>query len=343
MRISSPLAIAFVFANLLGACSSAPPRNSGGGKDGGVDLADPALDASAQDDGSTAPDQGKADLVTNNSGPPYEVVEGSETVGDATVITFVPQLPTGTKAPLVVVKHGFLLATSNYQVLCKTLAADGFVVIGVDTAPVLFLGPTNVDERDQTTAAIDWALGTAPFASRIAAQPIAIIGHSRGGKVAVMAAAVDTRIDAALLLDPVNGCGPGQGYSTSCPDITSSTLSGALAIPVGVMGETNNASGGLMPCAPTDQNYTTVFSALTNATWAVQWTFTGADHMDFTDDGGGSIGGQCPDGPGDDTQIRANVHTLALAFARRHLRNDTTSDAILTGASLPSGITKVGP
>ena len=58
---------------------------------------------------------------------------------------------------------------------------------------------------------------------------------------------------------------------------------------------------------------------------------------------GGSIGGQCPDGPGDDTQIRANVHTLALAFARRHLRNDTTSDAILTGASLPSGITKLGP
>ncbi len=328
---------------LFGACSSAPPRNNSGGKDGGVDLASPAMDGSVENDGSTATDLAKADLVTNNSGPPFDVVEGSEAVGDATVVTFVPQLPAGAKAPLVVVKHGFLLATSNYQALCNTLAADGFVVIGVDTAPVLFLGPTNVDERDQTTDAIDWALNTAPFASRIADQPIAVIGHSRGGKVAVMAAAADSRIDAALLLDPVNGCGPGQGYSSTCPDITTSTLAGALAIPVGVMGETNNATGGLMPCAPTDQNYTTVFSALTNATWAVQWTFTGADHMDFTDDGGGSIGGQCPDGPGDDTTIRADVRTLALAFVRRHLRNDTTSDAILSGASLPSGITKVGP
>lgn len=239
----------------------------------------------------------KADLVTNNSGPPFTVVEDSETVGDATVVTFVPQLPAGAKAPLVVVKHGFLLATSNYQVLCNTLAADGFVVIGVDTAPMLFFGPTNVDERDQTTDAIDWALNTAPFASRIADQPIAVIGHSRGGKVAVMAAAADSRIDAALLLDPVNGCGPGQGYSSTCPDITTSTLAGALAIPVGVMGETNNATGGLMPCAPTDQNYTTVFSALTNATWAVQWTFTGADHMDFTDDGGGSVAASAPTAP----------------------------------------------
>lgn len=328
---------------LIAACSSAPPRNNGGGKDGGVDLAGAPTDGSVASDGSTTTDQGNADLTSPHNGPPFDVVEGSETVGDATVITFVPQLPAATKAPLVVVKHGFLLATSNYQALCNTLAADGFVVIGVDTAPVLFLGPTNVDERDQTTAAIDWVLGTAPFASRIADQPIAIIGHSRGGKVAVMAAAADSRIDAALLLDPVNGCGPGQGYSSTCPDITGATLAGALAIPVGVMGETNNAAGGLMPCAPTDQNYTTVFGALTKATWAVQWTFTGADHMDFTDDGGGSIGGQCPDGPGDDTTIRANVHTLALAFARRHLRNDTTSDATLTGASLPSGITKVGP
>jgi hypothetical protein len=114
-------------------------------------------------------------------------------------------------------------------------------------------------------------------------------------------------------------------------------------MPVGVMGETNNAAGGFMPCAPAAQSYQTIYDGLAAASWATEWTFTGADHMDFTDDGGGVTGGFCTDGPGDDAQIRRDVHTLAVAFLRRHLRGETAMDAWLTGPSVPAGITTEGP
>ena len=291
-------------------------------------------------------DGGGTDLTAPATGaqsPPYPLETSSTTEGDATFVAFVPVLPGAAKAPLVIWKHGFQLATSNYEALLRAVAEQGFVVIGVDTAGGFFNPPSNVDEQQAMLAGLDWALKDAPFASRVDVTRVAVGGHSRGGKVAVMAAAADDRVDAVLLLDPVNGCGPGQGYSDSCPDITQPAWAGALALPVGVMGETNNAKGGLSPCAPEKQNYATIFKALTKATWAVSWTFTGADHMDFTDDGGGVVGGLCADGPGDDATIRKDVRALALAFFLRHLLGQNASDAVLTGASLPAGIVVEGP
>ncbi|MCU0676797.1 MAG: alpha/beta hydrolase fold domain-containing protein [Myxococcota bacterium] len=230
----------------------------------------------------------------------------------------------------------------------ERLASHGFVVVGIDSGGGGFGiptgGPTNVEERDGVMAAIDWATTSAPFAASVDDERVGVAGHSRGGKVSVMVAAADARIDATLLLDPVNGCGPGQSYSASCPDVTSAAFAGALRMPVGVMGETNNATGGFMPCAPTAQNYQTIFDAITMSSWAVEWTFAGADHNDFTDDGGGALGAfACPDGPGDDAMIRAQWRAMMVAFFRRHLAGDTAMDAWLTGAMLGAGITVDGP
>lgn len=321
----------------------------------GADDAGPIVDAGRVDDASAAIDAGVANdahvpemdssaASGSPAGPgPYAVDSSRSAIDGASAVAFVPRLPAGTRAPLVALKHGFQLATSNYAQLAERIASHGFVVVGVDTASGFFGGPTNADERDATVAAIDFALSDAPFAALVDGDRVAVVGHSRGGKVAVMVAAADARVGAALLLDPVNRCGPGASYSASCPDVTSASLAGALAMPVGVMGETNNASGGFMPCAPADQNYQTIYDALSSSPWAVEWTFTGADHMDFTDDGGGSVGGFCPDGPGDDAQIREAVRTMSVAFVRLHLRGETSMAEWLTGASLQSGIERDGP
>lgn len=294
-------------------------------------------------DGGGDVDSGSTSAADPSAAGPYTVAMSSAMIDGATAVSFVPSIPAGTRAPLVILKHGFQLSTANYEVLAERVASHGFIVIGVDTAGGIFGGPTNVDERDASVAAIDWAIADAPFAAQVDAEHIAVMGHSRGGKVAVMVAAADARIDAALLLDPVNGCGPGAGYSATCPDVSSAAFAGALGMPVGVMGETNNATGGFMPCAPAAQNYQTIYDGITASSWAVEWTFTGADHMDFTDDGGGTTGSFCADGPGDDATIRADVRTMAVAFVRLHLRGETAMEAWLTGASIPGGITHEGP
>jgi pimeloyl-ACP methyl ester carboxylesterase len=307
--------------------------DAGGSRDAGRAPDASALDAGAVSDG------------TPETVGPYAVTTSSDTIEGATVPAFIPTLAGGQRAPLVVMKHGFQLATADYAELCRHIASHGFVVIGVDTGGSLFGGggPTNVQERDATIRAIDLALSTASYTSMVDAERIAVLGHSRGGKVAIMVAAADPRVDAALLLDPVNGCGPGASYSESCPDVTTGAFAGALTIPVGVMGETHNATGGFMPCAPTDQNYQTIYAALTRTSWVVEWTFTGADHMDFTDTGGGFVGSLCPDGPGDDAQIRRAVRALSTAFVRHHLRAEAAMTEWLIGAAQPPDIEHRGP
>lgn len=273
---------------------------------------------------------------------PYTVSQETASVTGGDVVAFLPALPAGTTVPLVLFKHGFQLSTSNYATALEQLASHGFVVVGVNNGGGGFGGgSTNLEEQNTTIAALDWAIGSAPFASSVDSSKIGVAGHSRGGKVATQVAAAESRIGATLLLDPVNGCGPTAGYSADCPDVTSAAIAGSITAPIGVMGETNNASGGFMPCAPADQNYQTIYAALGSPSWKAEWTFTGADHMDFTDDGGGFAGSFCSDGPGDDDQIRRDWRAMMVAFFRQHLKGEAAMGDWLTGGSLPAGITVV--
>lgn len=330
--------VSWALVLLLGACGGdddVPPDDASVADATVVDVG-PGEDAGGED--ASAPDAGDPFVPPDVDGP-FAVNRENATVDGDAVTAFVPDGEG--LVPLVLLKHGFQLATSNYATTATRIASHGFLVVGVDSGGSLIGGPTNVEERDAVVATLDWALAEAPFAARVDATRIAVLGHSRGGKVGVMVAAADRRVAAALLLDPVNGCGPGQSFSASCPDVTGAAFAGSLAIPVGVMGETNNSTG-FMPCAPQAENYRTIFTALSASPWAVAWTFAGADHMDFADDPG-LAGSVCPDGPGDDTMIRAQVRTMAVAFLRRHLRAEAAMDPWLVGASVPTDVTRDGP
>lgn len=312
------------------------------GTDGGTPETD-AWVAPGTDSGVPGTDAGSSTGTGPDVAGPYTVTMSSTMITGATIVAYVPTLASGAHAPLVVFKHGYQLSSANYAMLLRRIATHGFIVLGVDTASSLFGGPTNIDERDAIVHAIDWALGTAPFASSVDGAHIAVMGHSRGGKDAVLAAAADSRITAALLLDPVNGCGPGMGFSAMCPDAASAAQAGSLTIPVGVMGETNDGAGGFMPCAPTAQNYATIYAGIHGSSWAVQWTFADAVHMTFTDDGGGTFGSFCAMEPANVATLRDDIRAMSVAFARYHLRGEADMAAWLTGASLPAGITRVGP
>jgi len=71
------------------------------------------------------------------------------------------------------------------------------------------------------------------------------------------------------------------------------------------------------------------------APWAAQWTLAGAAHMTFTDDGGGIYGAFCAKASGNETSLREEIRTVAVAFLERHLRADASMDAWLIGTLAP--------
>jgi pimeloyl-ACP methyl ester carboxylesterase len=326
------------FLSLLFVAAACGGRAGSAATDAGIGPDASTSDAAAAPDADASPPTGSdasADAATSSPAGPYPVTKSSTTVSGWAVNVFDPQMPSTERAPLVLFKHGFQLATADYATTLGQIASHGYVVVSVDTPASLFNGPTQAQERDGVIASLDWALSTAaPFAAHLDGAHVAALGHSRGGKIAVMVAAKDARVGALLGLDPVNGCGPGASYSTDCPDVTTASFAPSLAIPAGYMGETADSQG-TNACAPAAENYATIYAASTAAPWAAAWTFAGAAHMTFTDDGGGLYGAFCAKASGDEPTLRDEIRTLAVAFLDRYLRGDASMDAWLTGSLAP--------
>jgi predicted dienelactone hydrolase len=260
------------------------------------------------------------------------------------VTAYVPTLPAGTTAPLVLFLPGFQLNTDQYAGTLERLASHGFVVVGANPAGSL-LSVNHVNMAADGRAVITWATSEAPFASSVDATRIGVSGHSLGGKLSTLITMDDDRIDALYAIDPVDGDPSpfGGGGSRDRPDLVPARGS-EITVPAGFAGETTNGmSGGgfgSMACAPSEQNFQQFYAAATAAPWAAQWDITGADHMDFLDDPAcGFACDVCPDGPADDATVLATNRTLFTAFFLRHLAGDAAMEAYLTGASVPAGVT----
>ena len=308
----------------------------------GVDAGPPAVDAFLVGADAPSPITGDPSAVG-----PYTVSESTATVTAdrrrTPVTAYVPTLPAGTTAPLVLFLPGFQLNTSQYAGTLRHLASHGFVVVGANPAATL-LRVNHVNMAADGRAVIGWATSMAPFASSVDATRIGVAGHSLGGKLSTLITMDDDRIDALYAIDPGDGDpSPLGGGSPDRPDLVPSR-GREITVPAGFLGETTNgmAGGGIgsMACAPSEQNFTQFYAAATAAPWAAQWDVTGADHMDFLDDPDcGFTCSVCPDGPADDAAVLRTNRTLLTAFFRRHLAGDASMDATLTGASVPAGVT----
>lgn len=319
-----------------GGVDAGPAADVGPGVDTGPGMdTGPGVDVGPGVDGG-----GGVDAPAPTGGPdsmgPHAVTTRMDSVtrGDRTT-PVVAHVPAG-GGPLVLFLPGFQLESRRYVPLAERVASHGFVVVRADPSASLF-SVSHVDMRDDAIAVLDWA---EEALADVVTEGTGVMGHSLGGKLSVMVAGADARVGAVLGIDPVNGGAGPSGYTATAPDIVPE-VSGALAMPVGYMGEITNASGGFMPCAPADQNYTTFYDSAGAAPWAAEWTFDGADHMDFVSDtsGCGFTCSACPNGSADQATVQAGMLTLAVAFFRRHLRADAAMDGYLTGAMVPGGIT----
>jgi len=258
------------------------------------------------------------------------------------VVAHVPDTAEPTPVPLVVFVPGYQIDAFRYASLTHHIASHGFVVVRADPPDPFGFGVDHVAMAADIVAVIDWALAEGgPLAGRVDPARVAVSGHSLGGKVATMVAHRDPRVTALLALDPVNAGMPGLGYSDALPDIVPEAVQG-LVIPVGFVGETTNAEGGMLgqSCAPRDQNFQTFYQAAAAAPWASSWEIEGADHMDFVFDkqGCGLVCGACTEGPADEDAVRGIIRTLSVAFMGRHLHGDEEMEAYLTGDEVPAGV-----
>lgn len=230
--------------------------------------------------------------------------------------------------PVVVVAHGFQLPASQYTNYIKRLATFGYVAITADF-PASFLGQDNPKNAKDLISAIEWA-GSKPELKANTAN-VGMTGHSLGGKLALLAATMDSRVKASIVLDPVDGGGgPGGGCNPpACVDV--SALMPNLKIPTGFLGEITDASGGFQPCAPGAENYTTFYKGANPPSLSV--TVKGANHMSFLDDVAscGATCNFCNMATVENATVNALGRAYVTAFYERHLRGNTGYDTYLTG------------
>jgi dienelactone hydrolase len=247
--------------------------------------------------------------------------------------------PTAGPYPLILVSHGLALPASQYYGYVQRLASFGYVALTVDY-PASALTVNNTEEVEDVLAGIDWAKTNATVAARADTTTVGMTGHSLGGKLALLAATMDPRVKAAIVLDPVDGSVPDTCTAPICVEV--GALMPSLHIPTGFLGETTDSTGNGMPCAPAAENFQT-FYAKTNSP-SLEVTVVGADHVSFLDDVStcGFFCALCTPGTASNAEVNNLAHAYVAAFYERWIRGDTAYDAYLTGGQAEARYVKTG-
>ncbi len=323
----------------LAACGSTPPdAPANGGDPTGVPPGGSPSDrppAPPFDGGIADADAAASSEVDPTKPGPFPVTEldgvaNVPATGDSVPIHAV--IPKGAGPfPVIVLAHGFQLPPSQYYGTVRFLATFGFVTLTADY-PAGFTSSNNVRDAKNVAGALDWAKSAPETASVIDIAKSGVAGHSRGGKAAVLAAALDKRFVAVLGIDPVDVKSPlACNTVTECPDSRDAVA--ALALPTAFLGETTDGSGGSFgqACAPSEGNFQTFYAKTRSPSYAV--TITGANHMSFLDDpqSCGFTCSVCNAATAKHEDVLALSRAYAVAFFQRHLRGAAAYDAYLDG------------
>ena len=259
--------------------------------------------------------------------------------GGASVATYVAYPPAGPKPgpyPVIIFAHGFDLSPSQYYDYIDRAASFGYVGMTVDFADSL-VASNYVENVADFLGGLNWLESqsngsTGPLVGLANTQLVGSSGHSLGGKLAILAAAQDSRIKASLVFDPVDGSAMCAGPNL-CPN-ASSVL--PLNIPTGFLGETLDstpAPGFTQACAPANANYTTLYPLASSPSFEL--TINGAGHLSFLDDISSCVlvCSFCAKPTAPTAEVLGIAETYLVAFYERYLRGDTGYDTYLTGAA----------
>ena len=139
--------------------------------------------------------------------------------GDINVRVFVPD--SVGPHPTVILVHAFQLSSRNYRSYGQHLASWGYTVVMPDLPGNLFIPTPHTELQQMIIDLIDWIdTNPAVLNGRGSTDDIAFAGHSLGGKLVMLAAANDNRVDAIIGIDPVDTPrGPFSQPSTDFPSV----------------------------------------------------------------------------------------------------------------------------
>jgi dienelactone hydrolase len=242
--------------------------------------------------------------------------------------------------PAILLLPGFTLAAGDFSKTSERLASHGFIVLCPSFDDGVFSPIDHADLANHTSSFFDWLIAQhqtsdSPVFARLDTGHFGTAGHSRGGKVALLAASQDSRIKATYGLDPVDTVGgPFSGGPTPANPSVTPELMDELAIPLGFFGAGKGGEG-LQPCAPEAENHAAYYEAASAAPVAYHHVDMDAGHMDFTDSG---AAGFCAAGE-DPSASRAAATSTLVAFFRVHLGDDATALSWLTGEHVDPRLT----
>ncbi|GAX85766.1 hypothetical protein CEUSTIGMA_g13181.t1 [Chlamydomonas eustigma] len=275
----------------------------------------------------------EASKYLNKQGPfrgqdlnPINLRVGTNPEGAPLTAQLQVSVPLGpSNCPLVIVSAGFLLDGTSYRSYCQDLASWGYVAVLYDVSELL-------DDR-QMVAAIRTMMDCCaadPQVNKVYSpeKGVLLVGHSRGGKLSVLAAAEDSRVQALVLLDPVNNTAmtpSGPGYPSALPllrQLTSTSSSrGRAPLPTLIVGAARNQD-----VVPEDAGYRRFLEACVGPAWFLE---VQAGHLQFLDRQAALFSMFSAPGPLSDATVRSISKAAMLAwFQEVHGASLATSQAV---------------
>ncbi len=288
----------------------------------------------------SAPDAATPDASTMRdlaAAGPHRVTTWNGTIsgtqGNARV--YYPTTAGAERFPLVVFAHGFQLEVNFYEQLLTHVASWGYVVASVDYPGNILM----VDHRAVPAALIAarrafmGGLAGFPASARVDASRTIAMGHSLGGKGAIMAVLQDADLLAGLALDPVDdNPAPFGRITDATPSVTPERM-GSLRRALGLFGATQSRCARLgQTCAPESSDYRQFATAVPMGVPVAVWPLRDFGHMDFVDACMGFTCGTCSGGGAPLDSRRAALRALTVAFLERYARNDASMQPWLDGA-----------
>jgi hypothetical protein len=238
--------------------------------------------------------------------------------------------------PLVTFAHGFQLAVNNYDRLLTHVASWGYVVASVSyPGSILMVDHRNVPAALSATRRAFAAGGPPGFPAgmRVDATRAVAMGHSLGGKGAIMAVLSDLEFDACLALDPVDDNPSPFGRITDATPSIAPERMGTLMRPLGMFGATQSRCPALgQTCAPESSDYRRFAAAAPMTVPVTVWPLRDFGHMNFVDPGCGFACSACSSGSTPLDSRLAALRALSVAFLERYARNDASAQSWLDGA-----------